>query len=640
MLSKLRESLSGWVGKTIFALILAAFSFFGIESYMISRVQTGVADVGGTEISQDAFRQRFDEYRQQMMQMMGDQADGSFFQRPEIKRQVLDGIVDETVITQANEKLGLVVPNQVVFDSIAAIPAFQKDGKFDPNQYRALLTGQGRSAAWLEDRVRKDLATRTLPQAISSTAFVTDAELDIYLGLRDQLRDFRYMRLDKPQAVADDSIGNADIEQYYETHKAEFRRPEQVSIEYLDLQGSQLPVELTPSDDTLRERYEKEKARYVSAEQRQASHILIKVDDKAGPDAQKAALARAEAVAKELADGKDFADVAKKESEDLGSKAQGGDLGWLDKGLTEPAFDEALFALKDKGDVSAPVLTAEGYHIIKLTDLRPGSVKTFDEVKPELARQYVDSERERVFNEAATKLTDLTYEDPSSLESAARELKLTAVKSTAFPRTGGSDPVTSNPAVVKAAFSDAVLVQGNNSDPIALSADRTIVLRKLEHQAAADTPLADVRDEVRTRLLAERNASAAKMAAEAVLERVNKGESLDAVAAAMKLKIEEAKDIGRQAANVEAAVVARVFALPAPADGKAAFDLVPLGDDAYVLVALDKVTAADLGKIDTAARDAARNELRQSIGGESARDLIAALRRNEKITINEDRLQQ
>ncbi|MEO6075361.1 MAG: SurA N-terminal domain-containing protein, partial [Dokdonella sp.] len=131
MLSKLRESMTGLVGKIIFGLVLLAFSFFGIESYMVSQVQSGVAQVGSTEISQEKFRQRFDEYRQRMMQMMGDQADGSYFQQPEIKRQVLDSLVDETVLSQATDDLGLVIPNQAVFDSIAAIPAFQKDGQFD-----------------------------------------------------------------------------------------------------------------------------------------------------------------------------------------------------------------------------------------------------------------------------------------------------------------------------------------------------------------------------------------------------------------------------------------------------------------------------------------------------------------------------
>ncbi|MFZ2237688.1 MAG: SurA N-terminal domain-containing protein [Dokdonella sp.] len=636
MLSKLRESMTGWAGKIIFALVLFAFSFFGIESYMVSQSQVGVAKVGSDEISQEKFRQRFDEYRQQMMQMMGDQADGSYFQRPEIKRQVLDSLVDETVLSQATDDLGLVIPNQAVFDSIAAIPAFQKDGQFDPVQYRAVLGAQGMSPASLESRVRQDLAARTLPLAIGNSAFVTDPELDTYLALRDQLRDFRYVKLTAPATPAEGALSDADLEKYYEEHKAEFRRPEQMSIEYLDLEGKQLTVDLKPDDTTLRERYEKEKSRFVTPEQRQASHILIKVDSKAGPDAQKTALAKAETIRKQIDEGKDFAELAKTGSDDLGSKAQGGDLGWLDQGLTEPAFDEALFKLADKGAISEPVLTAEGYHIIKLTDLRAGTTRSFDEVKSELTNQYLDSERERVFNDAAARLTDLTYEDPSSLETAAKDLKLTVQKTSMFGRNGGADPISANPQVAKAAFSDSVLVQGNNSDPIQLTPERTIVLRKLQHQPAADTPLAEVRDQVRSALVTERMAKTAKADADAMLARLNAGEALNTVAG--ELTVEEAKGSGREAVNVDAPIVVSAFSLAAPAAGKSSYTTVLLDNQSYAIVALDAINAADPAKIDAAARKAARTQLSQDIGGAAARDLVAALRKAEKITINEDRL--
>ena len=638
MLSKLRESMTGWVGKIIFALILFAFSFFGLETYMVSQTQTGVAKVGDVEISQDKFRQRFAEYRQQMMQMMGDQADGSYFQRPEIKRQVLDSLVDETVLSKATEDLGLVIPNQAVFDSIAAIPAFQKDGQFDPVQYRALLAAQGMSPASLESRVRDDLAARTLPLAIGSSAFVTDPELDTYLSLRDQLRDFRYMKLAAPVLQAADTITDADLAKYYDDHKAEFRRPEQMAIEYIELDGKQLTVDLTPSDATLRERYEKEKSRYVSAEQRQASHILVKVDSKSGPDAQKAALAKAEAIRKQIEDGKDFAELAKADSDDLGSKAQGGDLGWLDQGLTEPAFDDALFKLAEKGAISEPVLTAEGYHIIKLDDLRAGTSRSFDEVKSELTNQYLDSERERVFNDAAARLTDLTYEDPSSLETAAKDLGLTVQKTPMFGRNGGTDPISANPQIVKAAFSDSVLVQGNNSDPIQMSPERTIVLRKLQHQPTADTPLAEVRDEVRGALLRDRMATKAKGDADAMLARLTGGETMNAIAG--ELTVEEVKGIGREAVNVDAPIVSSAFSLAAPAAGKSTYASVLLDDQSYAIVALDSVTAGDPAKIDPAAREAARTQLSQDFGGAAARDLVAALRKAEKITINEEQLIQ
>ena len=180
----------------------------------------------------------------------------------------------------------------------------------------------------------------------------------------------------------------------------------------------------------------------------------MKVDANADAAAQKAALEKAQAIAAEAKTGKDFAALAKADSADVGSKAQGGDLGWLEKGVTDPAFESALFGL-NKGDISDPVKTEEGYHIIQLRDVRPEKVRSFEEVKTELAKQYVDSERDRVYSEVSGKLTDAIYQDPTALASAAKELGLEVQKAPLFARTGGTG-IAANPAVVKAAFSGAV----------------------------------------------------------------------------------------------------------------------------------------------------------------------------------------
>ena len=175
----------------------------------------------------------------------------------------------------------------------------------------------------------------------------------------DQRRDFRYVKLDKPAADAS-PVSDDEIQAYYKEHTQEFVTPERVSLDYVELDGSKLEVNATPDDAALKDRYEKEKSRFVSAEQRLASHILVKVGGKAGPGRSEAALAKAEGIAKEAKAGKDFAALAKQDSDDLGSKNQGGDLGWLEKGTTDEAFESALFAM-NKGDISDPVLTADGY---------------------------------------------------------------------------------------------------------------------------------------------------------------------------------------------------------------------------------------------------------------------------------------
>jgi peptidyl-prolyl cis-trans isomerase D len=638
MLQALRGKKSGFLVKVVLVLITIGFSFWGIESYLFTRVDTSVASVNGTEITQDQFRQRFEENRQRMMQMMGNSVDASFFERPELKRQVLDQLVNEQLLVDANEKLGIKITDDRVKREILSIPAFQKDGKFDVDTYKMLLTARGMSALSFDAMVRENLAARALPEAVGSSVLVTDAAVDEYLRLQDQRRTFRFARLDKP---AEDTapISDEDVDKYYKDHGADFVTPERVALEYVELDGSKIEAGTSVDDAVLKERYEKDKAKFVTPEQRLVSHILVKVGGKGGPDDQKAALAKAEAIASEAKSGKDFAELAKADSDDLGSKNQGGDLGWIEKGVTDEAFESALFAMK-KGDISDPVLTSEGYHIIDLRDIRPGTTRTFEEVKGELAKEYAATERERAYTDKAGRLTDLTYQDPSSLDGAAKELGLTVQKTDLFPRTGGTAGIAATPAVVKAAFSDNVLVQNNNSDPIEIGPNHIVVVRVAEHKAATPKPLDEVRDEVRKRIAAERLAKKSKERADSLYADLGKGQTLDQLAAANDLKVEEQKDVTRDLLTVDSALVKAVFAMPRPVAGKPEHRLVVLGGNAYALVELDSVADADPSKLDAKTKEAARNALAGGLAQTATREFVDALRSNAKIRVSEDKVEQ
>lgn len=637
MLQLLRGKKSGFLVKVALVLITIGFSFFGIESYFVSNGSMTVAKVGGTDITQDQFRDRFNQYRQRMQQMTGGALDASYFDNPEVKRQVLDQMINEQVLLDANGKLGITVPASQVRREIMGIQAFQNEGRFDPDQYRMLLSSQGMTPLSFEDRIRQDLGVRELPSRVSATALVTEADIDAYLRLKDQLRDFRYVKLDRPEP-ADTDVSDEQIQAYYEEHQPEFMVPERVALDYIELDAEKLDVNLNPDEDTLKERYEKEKARFESPEERLASHILVKVEGKGTPEDQKAALARANGIEAELKGGKDFADVARAESDDLGSKNLGGDLGWLEKGTTDEAFESALFAL-EKGEVSAPVLGADGYHIIELRDIRPGATRSFEEVRPELEREYAASERDREYAEKAGRLTDLTYEDPSALEPAAQALGLKVQKTGLFPREGGAG-IAANPAVAKAAFSEGVLVQKNNSDPIEISPNHIVVVRVVDHQAATPKPLDEVRAAVREAVLGARVASQAKERADALLAAVDKAGSLEQVAGEDGLKVEEQHGVGREGATVDSALVEAAFAMPRPSGETPQRRIVDLGGDSYALLQLDKVTDGDPAKLDARTREAARNTLREAAGSEAASALIEALRSDTKVTVYEDKLQE
>jgi peptidyl-prolyl cis-trans isomerase D len=636
MLQTLHEKFSGLIAKIVLGVIVIIFGgFFGIQSYMNPQTETFVASVNGHEISQDEFRDRYNQYRSQMQRMYGKQFNALEFDTPQRKRELLDRLVDEQLILDANEKLGATVTPGRIQETIMQDPNFQVDGKFDKERYRMVLGANQKSAEWYQEQIRHDLAIRQVPAELARSAVVTDAEVNAYVRLRDQTRDFRYVKFEKP--TAEPKVADADIDAYYKAHGDEFMTAEKVSLDYVELDAAKMQSDAKPDDETLKKRYEEQKARFLTPEQRLASHILVKVDANADAAAQKAALEKAQAIAAEAKSGKDFAALAKADSADVGSKAQGGDLGWLEKGVTDPAFESALFGL-NKGDISDPVKTEEGYHIIQLRDVRPEKARSFDEVKTELAKQYVDSERERVYSEISGKLTDAIYQDPTALVSAAKDLGLEVQKAPLFARTGGTG-IAANPAVVKAAFSAAVLTEGNTSDPIEIGPNHIVLIRVDQHEKSVPKTLDEVREQIRKRLGEQQLAQQAREQAGVLFERLQKGETLEQIAEPLKAKVTAEKDIGRSAANLDQALVAEVFKLPRPQEGKPANGQVALANDAYALVSLDAVNDADPAKLDAKSREAARNQLAQSMGNDAVRGFIDSLRKSAKIKIAEDRLQ-
>lgn len=635
MLQALREKTSGLISKIILGLIVITFSFFGIESYFVTQTEDFVAKVGEREISQQDFRTRFDEFRQQQLQQAGGAINASFFEQPAIKRRILDQMIDEQVILQTNERLGVVIPADRLRSEILKIPAFLTDGKFDENLYRARLAAIGKTPVGFSNEVAEGIASRELPVEIAASAFVTDSQVNDYLRLRGQTRDFSYLKVAKPEST-DSSVGEDEVKSYFDAHTQEFMNPEQVSLEYLEIDAQALDVQLVADEATLMDRYEKEKSRFVSSEQRLVSHILVKIPGKGGPEEQKTALASAEAIVKSVRDGKDFAELARKDSADLGSKALGGDLGWIEKGMTDPAFENALYAL-DKDKVSDPVLSPEGYHVILVRDIRPGTTRSFEEVRSELAKEYSDTERERVFNEKSGRLIDMTYEDSTSLEPAAKELGLKVQKTGLFSREGG-EGIASNPSVVTAAFSDSVLVQGNNSEKIELDPNHLVVVRVAEHKAATAKSVEEVAGMIRQRILSERANKLAKERADALYARLEKGETLKSLAAELKVDVEEARGTGRDAVNLDSALVAAAFALPRPASDKPQTKLVDLGADQFALLSLEVVADADPTAVDATTREAAKTTLQQAAASSAARDFVAALRSGLEIKVVEDRM--
>lgn len=636
MLLAMRNKMHGWPSIIVLGFAVLAMSLFGMESYFTSQNDTFVAKVGKREVSQNAFQNRMNQLRQQFSAQQGDRFDPTMFEKPETKLRVLDAMIDEQLLLQANADWGMRVSDQALRDAIAGIPAFQVNGKFDPTSYRAYLTSNGETSEMFEDEIRSSLATQLLPQAINDSAIISDARVADYLGLATQRRDLRYFLLAKPEP-AEKQVTDAQIESWYKAHQADYMNPEQVSVKYVEVDSAKLTPKAAPSEEELKARYEEEKQRFVQPEQRQVSHILINVPTNATPEQQKAALAKADKIAAEATPA-NFAKLAEKDSQDLGSRRQGGDLGWLEKGVTNAAFDSAMFSLQ-KGQISKPVLSSDGYHIIWLRDVRSGESKPFAEVRDQLLKESTTAERDRQYNELAGKMADQTYSNPSSLEPAAVALDLKIETTPLFSRSSG-EGLAADPKVIAAAFSADVLVQGNNSGLIDLGNNHSVVIHVDKHVPAAAKPLSEVRGKVQQSIVEKRIAEAAKKQADEVLTRLRKGEDMAAVAKSLDATVVSVPEAVRgQSLQVPVAVLKEAYLLPHPtAVGKPQFAEVDMGDGGFAMVAVDKVQPGDLSKVTAQDREMLHRQMAQAYASEATRELIEAMRAKTEIKINKNLL--
>ncbi len=654
MLTKIREASSGWVLALVLGPFIVTFAFFGINGYFTGRTETYAARITikqgwlGTgigakykEISQDEFRRSFEAERRQQRDELKEKFDATKFDTIAKKREVMDRLVQRELLTAAANRDGVKVSGQQLYDKIAAEPLFQVDGKFDPTRYKEVLEMQSppKTPAQYEADAREDMLLATLPNEIGASGIASNADIDSTMRLGEQKRDLRYLALPVP---ADAPVpSTADLQSWYQAHAAQYRTEEQVALEYLELDASTLAVPTTVDDDTLHQRYDQQKNRYIEPEQRLASDILINVPANADAATAKAAQARAAALAVQArAQGADFAALARANSQDEGSKNLGGDLGWLTQNvIQQKAFASALYALKP-GQISEPVRTVEGWHVIQLRDVRPGRQVPFESVRAELARDELKDAREKLFSDRSGKLVDLTLKDSTTLAPAARELGLTIQKTPLFTRAGGTG-IAADPKVLKAAFSSSALEDGNTSDAIEIGKnhDHVVVIRDAQHLPVKTLPLAQVHDRVLADLQSDRRIKAAKTAADALLARAVKGESLDRLATAIGGSVQTMTAAARTVTAPSADLVAAGFRLPRPVQGQPLqVAIASLAPDRYALVEATSVTDGDPAKMDPAQRSMLRQRFAQMRAALEERTFIDALRNEFPVQIAEDRL--
>uniref|UniRef100_UPI001032C05D SurA N-terminal domain-containing protein n=1 Tax=Pseudomonas sp. Sample_9 TaxID=2382158 RepID=UPI001032C05D len=538
MLQNIRDNSQGWIAKTIIGVIVALMALTGFDAiFQATTHKNEAAKVNGDEISQNELSQAVDMQRRQLMQQLGKDFDASLLDEKMLRESALKGLIDRKLLLQGAEQAKFSFSEAALDQVILQTPEFQVDGKFSSERFDQVIRQLGYSRMQFRQMLAQEMLIGQLRAGVAGSGFVTDAEVLAFARLEKQTRDFATLNVKADPAAV--KLTDDEVKAYYDEHAKEFMTPDQVIIDYVELKKSSFFDQVAVKDEDLQAAYQKEIANL--SEQRRAAHILIEVNDKT-TEAQ--AKAKIEEVQARLAKGEKFEALAKEFSQDPGSANNGGDLGYAGPGVYDPAFEKALYSLS-KDQVSEPIRTDFGYHLIKLLGVEAPEVPTLASLKDKLTRELKAAQVEQRFVEATKQLEDSAFE-ASDLAQPAADLKLTVHTSKPFGREGG-EGVAANRAVVTAAFSPEVIDEGANSTAIELDPETVIVLRSKEHLKPAQLPMESVSAAIRTQLTKEHASAEAKTRAEKLIADLRDGKApLDKAIDGQNWKTTEAATRGQE----------------------------------------------------------------------------------------------
>ena len=635
MLQQIREFAGKRFVRWLFIIFLVVpFGLFGIDAY-INRVSTGeaAANVGGARVSQaeldNALRRQADIYREQFR----GQFDASIMDNPEIRRAVLDGLVNEKLMAIGSERAGLRIPDAALAERITRMPEFHVDGRFSRERYELIAKAQGLTTVGLDERLRQGFRMQDFRSAIADTAFVPKATLESFIRLSEQTRELSVVNLTPEQYQAQVKVTPEQVKAYYDGHAAEFTIPERAKIEYVELSLDALAAKTEAPAEEVKRVYEEgmKRNQWGSPEERRASHILIAAAATAKPEERKAAEDKAKAIADRLRKApKTFADVAKKESQDPGSAAQGGDLGFFARnGSMVKAFEDAVFTA-GKGDVVGPVPTEFGYHVITVTEVKPAKVRTLAEASPEIEAQIRKQIASRSFAEAAEQFSNMVYEQSSSLQPVADALKIPVKPFAPWMSKGMAMPgPLANPKLQAEIFSDNTIKAKRNTSAVEVAPGTLIAARVVEHKASEQRTLDSARAEIERKLQREEALKLARADGEAKLKELQAGKDAG-VKWPAPLAVNRQKPGGLFPQVIDRAFRADPKKIPAFLGVES-----PAG---YSLVQVSKVI--ELEKVNDAQRDAMAGQLRQSVAMEELESTLSSLRARVGVTVRKDALEK
>lgn len=617
MLTTIREKAQGPLAAGILGLIGIPFALWGINNYLDTGKEAAIASVGDKDFYQRDVTKAYEQFSQNFQGLGIDEAS--------LKNQALQKLIKDEVLLQYVNAEGLVTTDNDARDFIKSLPYFQENGKFSDKQYKNLLNSQRISSAEFVSRIKNALTMEQFQHSVVDSSFASQYDVESFFKIQNQQRDVDYVTV-AVQPVTEPPK-DEDLAAYYQQHQDAYQTPEQVSVEYVELKLEELAKKVVVTDDKLKAFYEEQKELYTTPERRKISHILFKVDAKV---TEKVALERALKAKQDLA-SKDFAALAAEVSDDKATAKKGGDLGLFNVGVMEKAFEDTASSLK-LGEVSAPVKSAFGYHLIKVTELVAGNVKTFESAKNDITKAYQKSQAENAFYEAGEKLTEMSFENPDNLQAVATALGLSVQKSALFTKDKG-EGLAGDAKIRSAAFSDEVL-QGNNSAPIELSTEHLAVVRLLEHKTAAKLALADVKQAVAEVVAKEKAKSSAIEQANKIKARLQAGESLQALAAEYKLALKSEKALVRNKSKLPEQLNDAIFKAAKPVAGKPSVFIAVMPTGEQVVVSLAKVTPGVMSDDDKKQMELAKKNIANAFGQTEFNQALDSLLAEADVEIN------
>ncbi|NVJ58703.1 MAG: peptidylprolyl isomerase [Vibrionaceae bacterium] len=575
MMDRLREGVNSIAVKIILGLIILSFVFAGVGSYIIGGTGNTAAKVGNVEIGRGEFEQAYQNERNRMQAQLGDYfsnllADPSYVET--FRKSVLDRMVNDVLLEQHAESLGLRVSDSQVRTMILEMPQFQVDGKFDQEIYQASLRRAGFNPESFAEYLRRDLVRNQLLTAIQASDFSLPGEVETQSKLLTQTRDIKTVVLPLADFAKNVELSEEDINGYYKEHAERYTRPEQVKVAYIELSAQQLKETVNVSDEQAKQYYQEHLDKYSSQAQRRVSHILIEGDDEA----------KAQSILDELNAGADFAKLAEEKSDDFGSASEGGSLGWIERDVMDPAFEEAAFALVNVGDVTGLVKSDFGYHIIKLDEVKPPVVQPYEEVAASIKSELRDQQAVDQFYELQTELEKVAFEYPDSLDDAAKAINA-KIQTTDFISQVDAPELLNSPAIIQAILSPEVKEDGLNSEVIEVAPEHVIVVRVEDSRDETLLPLADVREDVVASLSKVKGEQTAIELADKLLVGLKAGDT--SLLEEHDLAFGESQSIDRSSPLAET-----VFSMPKPQADAVEYAQTKDLEGNIVIVELDKVS--------------------------------------------------